>query len=294
MGRGGNIPLGYFKDPEKTAETFVIARRRQALRGVGRLGPLGGRRPRHAARAGLDHHQLRRREDPPRRGRAGAQGPPRRCSTASWSACPTSAGARRVAAVVQFRDRHGRRARATWPTTPASSSPATRSPASCTSSTRSCARRAASPTTRGPRSSPGRGLMAGLDPESDGAYLVDGRRVTMPVEVRAAAPGRGDVPRASRCGAAGDRPHRACTPPANAAAWPSRRSRWSTTPTTTSAPTRSWRSRSWSTTPARRSGGDADDGKAVEHADPPPSGHRGRSRAPPAAASGVSPSGSPT
>jgi acyl-CoA synthetase (AMP-forming)/AMP-acid ligase II len=35
MGRGGNIPLGYYKDPEKTASTFVTAKdgRRYAMGG---------------------------------------------------------------------------------------------------------------------------------------------------------------------------------------------------------------------------------------------------------------------
>ena len=32
LARGGNIPLGYYKDEAKTAATFVDRRRRQALR----------------------------------------------------------------------------------------------------------------------------------------------------------------------------------------------------------------------------------------------------------------------
>ena len=52
------------------------------------------RRHRHAARSRQRMHQHRRREGLPRRGRARAPRRTRRCSTASSSASPTSAGAR--------------------------------------------------------------------------------------------------------------------------------------------------------------------------------------------------------
>ena len=53
-------------------------RRRQALLDPRRLRHGRGRRPHHAARPRLGVHQHRRREGLPRRGRVGAQGPPRR------------------------------------------------------------------------------------------------------------------------------------------------------------------------------------------------------------------------
>ena len=92
MARGGNVPLEYYKDPEKSAATFIDGRR-QALLRARRLGPPRARRHHDAARPRLAVHQLRRREDLPRGGRVGAQGATRRCSTPSSSASPTSGGA---------------------------------------------------------------------------------------------------------------------------------------------------------------------------------------------------------
>ena len=52
VARAGNIPLGYYKDPEKTAKTFLTGARREALRRRRRLRPLGGRRRRSPSSAG--------------------------------------------------------------------------------------------------------------------------------------------------------------------------------------------------------------------------------------------------
>ena len=43
MARGGNVPLGYYKDPEKSAATFITVDG-QALLGARRLRPPGARR----------------------------------------------------------------------------------------------------------------------------------------------------------------------------------------------------------------------------------------------------------
>jgi 3-oxocholest-4-en-26-oate---CoA ligase len=75
MARGGNVPLEYYKDPVKSAATFITDRRR-ALLGAGGLRPPRARRDDDAARPGQPVHQLRRREDLPRGGRVGAQGAP--------------------------------------------------------------------------------------------------------------------------------------------------------------------------------------------------------------------------
>ena len=74
---GGHQPVGYYKDPEKTAATFLeIDGRRYSM--PRRLRHGRGRRNAHAARARLGVHQHRRREGLPRGGRGGPQDPPRR------------------------------------------------------------------------------------------------------------------------------------------------------------------------------------------------------------------------
>ena len=76
VARGGNIPLGYYKDEEKTAATFpVIDGVRYAVPGDLASVDADGSITRARPRVGVD--QLRRREDLPRRGREGAQEPPR-------------------------------------------------------------------------------------------------------------------------------------------------------------------------------------------------------------------------
>ena len=74
---GGRNPLGYYKDEDKSDRTF------KEIDGVRYSIPgdfAAGRRRRHhpPARPGLGLHQLRRREDLPRRGRGGPQDPRRR------------------------------------------------------------------------------------------------------------------------------------------------------------------------------------------------------------------------
>ncbi len=77
IAKKGNIPVGYYKDEKKTAETFKTFNGvRYAIPGDyaevdadGSVTMLG---------RGSVVHQQRRREDLPRRGRGRAQGPPRR------------------------------------------------------------------------------------------------------------------------------------------------------------------------------------------------------------------------
>ena len=104
----------------------------------------------HPARPGLDRHQLRRREDLPRGGRVGRALPPRRHGRhrvrRARRALGPDGGRHRPAAGRA----RGAVARVASRSTAASRSPATRCPAGSTSSTRSSARRRASPTTPGP------------------------------------------------------------------------------------------------------------------------------------------------
>ena len=93
LGRGGNVPVGYYKDPEKSARDLPRDRRR-ALLGARRLRPDRGGQPGHAARPRLQLRQHRRREGLPRGGRDGDQGATRPSTTASWSASPTRSTAR--------------------------------------------------------------------------------------------------------------------------------------------------------------------------------------------------------
>ena len=71
LGVGGPIPLGYYKDPEKTAATFRTVARR-ALLDPRRLRDRRRRRHDPPARARLGVHQHRRREGVPRGGGARA------------------------------------------------------------------------------------------------------------------------------------------------------------------------------------------------------------------------------
>ena len=114
LGVGGAIPLGYYKDPEKT-RGHVPHRRRPALLDPRRLRDDRRRRHDPPARPRLGVHQHRRREGVPRRGRARAARRTPTCSTASSSASPTTGGARWSSRSSQPRDGHDdrrRRARA--------------------------------------------------------------------------------------------------------------------------------------------------------------------------------------
>ena len=73
---GGNLPVGYYKDEEKTARPSRD--RRRPLVDARRLGHGRGRRHRSAARPRLGVHQHRRREGLPRGGRGGAEADRRR------------------------------------------------------------------------------------------------------------------------------------------------------------------------------------------------------------------------
>ena len=76
VANGGMVPLGYYKDPEKSARTF------REVNGVrysfpGDMATVEADGTHHAARPRLELHQHRRREGLPRRGRGGAEGAPR-------------------------------------------------------------------------------------------------------------------------------------------------------------------------------------------------------------------------
>ena len=78
LARSGHIPLGYYKDDEKTAATFLVDPDGEAVGDPRRLRD--HRRGRHAqpARSWFGVHQHRRREGLSRGGRGRAEGAPRR------------------------------------------------------------------------------------------------------------------------------------------------------------------------------------------------------------------------
>ena len=106
LARGGYVPLGYYKDPEKTARA-VRRGRRQALHRARRLRPLRGRRHDHVARPRQHVREHRRREGVPRRGRERAHVAPGRVRRA---------GDRRPGRAARPAGRGGRRSRATGTT----------------------------------------------------------------------------------------------------------------------------------------------------------------------------------
>ena len=149
LARTGYLPLGYFNDREKTQRTYpTVGGVRYAVPGdraqVAADGTVDRLRPR------LGVHQLRRREDLRRGGRAGAQAPSgrvRRRRRRRAERALGRAGHRRRAVPPRSNARATRAARpprrSTWRAT---SCPRPSSP-----STRSSARRAASPTIAGRR-----------------------------------------------------------------------------------------------------------------------------------------------
>ena len=93
LARRGNVPLAYYKDPEKSAATFVTGpdrRRATPWPATWRSSRPTARSPCSGAARSASTPAARRssprRSSPPSR-------PTRRCSTPSSSACPTSAGA---------------------------------------------------------------------------------------------------------------------------------------------------------------------------------------------------------
>ena len=111
LASSGRVPLGYLGDAGQDGATFpTIDGVRYAV--PGDRARLRDRRSHRAARPGLGHHQLRRREDLRRGGRAGHQGHTPRCTTCSWSAGRASAGARSRGGRAAARRARGDRRRA--------------------------------------------------------------------------------------------------------------------------------------------------------------------------------------
>ena len=127
LARGGNIPLGYYKDPEKTAATFVTSPDGERYVDPRRLRHGRGRRHDHAARPRLGVHQLGRREDLPRRGRGRAEVPSRRVRRDRRRRARRALGPA-VAAVVEPRRELEPPTLATSPPTAAARSPAYKTP----------------------------------------------------------------------------------------------------------------------------------------------------------------------
>ena len=148
LARRGRLPVGYYKDPEKTAATFVtIDGERWVIPGdlatIEEDGRITGLRPR------LGLHQHRRREGLPRGGRGGAQGAPRRRRRGRRRRARRALGAARRGgrSAAPGRGRHARR-RSTR--TAARSIAGYKVPRQLARRRRrSCATRAASPTTAG-------------------------------------------------------------------------------------------------------------------------------------------------
>ena len=104
MANGGLVPIGYFKDPEKSARTFrvvngtAIRSRRMATVAADGTLVLYGRR--------VQLHQHRRREGLPRGGGRGAETTHRRRETALVFGLPDDRFGQRVAAVVSLGPGH--------------------------------------------------------------------------------------------------------------------------------------------------------------------------------------------
>ena len=103
LGRGGSVPLGYYKDPEKSATTFLeIGGARYSV--PGDFARHRGRQPHHAAGPRLATASTpAARRSTPRRWRWRSRRTPA-SSTRSWSATPDERFGQRVTAVVQPRE----------------------------------------------------------------------------------------------------------------------------------------------------------------------------------------------
>ena len=89
----GHQPIGYYKDPEKSAATFItFDGKRYSMPGDYATVEADGTH--HPARARLGVHQHRRREGLPRGGRGDPQDPPGRARRRRRRACPTRSSAR--------------------------------------------------------------------------------------------------------------------------------------------------------------------------------------------------------
>ena len=150
---GGHLPAGYYKDPDKSAHTFRIVRRR-ALLGPGRLGDRRDRRDDHVARPRLGEHQLGRREDLPRRGRGSREGRRRGARLRRRRRPRRPLRRSRHRGHRRRRRRHRRRSRRS--SKPAASSPTSNAPSTSSVSTRSREAPTAKPTTNGPSKPPPR------------------------------------------------------------------------------------------------------------------------------------------
>ena len=148
---GGHIPLGYYGDPDKTADDVPRPSTARATSSPA-TGPRSMPTARSAARAGFGVHQHRRREGVPGGGRGGAQGPTRR---------PRRRGRRRARRPVRRAGRRRRRAvaattstsRRCWRRPRAASRRLQGAPRTCPGP-RSVGRRTARPTTGGFGTSP--------------------------------------------------------------------------------------------------------------------------------------------
>ena len=149
----GHLPLGYLGDAEKTRQTFPVVDGVRYSVG-GDRGALAARRPAALPRPRVDVHQHGRREGVRRGGRAGREEPPGRLRRARRRHAERALGpagdGRRVAAAraptAPTRRGAPRALRRRISPTTSCRRPSSRRP-------RSCAARAASPTTPGPSSS---------------------------------------------------------------------------------------------------------------------------------------------
>ena len=92
LARGGHVPLGYYKDPEKTARLFAeVDGKRYTVPGDFARHEADGTH--HPARPRQHVRQHRRREGLPRGGRGRADVAPGRLRRRSSSACPTTGSA---------------------------------------------------------------------------------------------------------------------------------------------------------------------------------------------------------
>ena len=158
------VPLGYQGDAAKTAKTFpVIDGVRYSV--PGDRARLPRRRPHRTARPRLGDHQLRRREDLRRGGRARDRGAPAVSDVVVVGPAERALGPRGRRGRPARRGQVGKRRRARRDA--ARPSPATRCPRRSSAPTRSSAGPPARPTTAGPRTSRSRASAEITRPPAD-------------------------------------------------------------------------------------------------------------------------------